>query len=121
LRFAFSAQCKSAFGFCPEPPPSGYAVVRHPTLGEAQGHVCGYSASDISNEASFVIEVEKGSGTLGSFPFVLFDAGDFQGEPPTGTFPPDQLAVAEATGCRSAGLLVFVGFVDQGNIVVKNR
>jgi hypothetical protein len=80
--FAFSARCKSGLRFCGEPAASGYAVVRDPALGEAQGHVCFYSAG-APQHAGFSIVVERGSGFYGSFPNFEFFAHDTGGEPPT--------------------------------------
>jgi len=97
--------------------PSGYAVVSDPVFGEAQGRVCRVGMFVISHEARFSIEVEKGSGTLGSFPFLVFGAADNEGEPPTGTLA-DFLVVAPGSVC-GGGFIFLSSEVDQGNIVVK--
>jgi hypothetical protein len=117
--FAFSAHCKSATGTClpSGTVPSGHAVVRDPGpfgLGEAQGHVCAYQTTS-SNSAKFWINVEKGSGNLGSFPVLVFEATNS-----TGTLP-DVLHVAETSACGAASTGGSASFVDKGNIVVKNR
>jgi hypothetical protein len=119
--FAFSAHCKSATGECPpgSGTASGHAVVRHPVLGKAQGHVCAFQALGSAfgfSAASFAIVVEGGSGTLASFPFLSFVAADFG--PPSG--PPDALGVRPAEECDLIGAPSAFGFpLVQGNIVVK--
>jgi hypothetical protein len=107
--FAFSAHL-GANG------PSGYAVVSDPALGEAQGHVCLYQAL-ANNAAEFWIDVEKGSGFLGSGSNVHLVAFDFGGEPPSGA--PDELDIVQAEGCGAPIGGGVGGFVVQGNIVVK--
>src|SRR3954469_11212261 len=64
--FAFSAHCKAAD--CSPPGSekgSGYAVVSHPVLGKAQGHVCAFQALGGAgfgfSAASVAIVVEGGS------------------------------------------------------------
>jgi hypothetical protein len=123
--FAFSAHCKAATGLCDptvtgEPAPSGYAVVSDPALGEAQGHVCAAGVQAPLAEAPFAevaIVVEKGSGTLGSFPFLVFGAVD--NGPPSGPAP-DLFGIPQ--GLADCGFVM--GFelapVVQGNIVIKN-
>ena len=115
--FAFSAHCKDASGECPDSgtAPSGYAVVSDPVLGEAQGHVC--EARIFPPAAVFWIEVEKGSGTLGSSPVVGFVVED-NGNPGDGGLP-DALLVGAATQC-AGGFAGVTATVTQGNIVVKN-
>ena len=120
-QFAFSAHCKSATGTCSSSgtAPSGYAVVSDPTLGEAQGHVCAYRTLTTNpNQAQFWVVVEKGSGTLGSFPVLVFKASDFGGEPPNGV--PDELTIFGAFSCGTSSLGLTGGPVVQGNVVVKN-
>jgi hypothetical protein len=95
--------------------PSGYAVVSDPALGEAQGHVCAYLPAT-TNDARFSINVEKGSGFLGSvsnLDFVVEDGG----EPPSGA---DLFVVEAALGCQGQAHGGTGGPVVQGNIVVKN-
>jgi hypothetical protein len=118
-QFAFSAHCKSATGRCSSSgtAPSGYAVVSDPTLGEAQGHVCEYRTLT-TIQAEFWVVVEKGSGTLGSFPVLDFIASDLGGEPPNGV--PDELKISAAPFCNSSSGFTGSGPVVQGNIVVKN-
>ena len=95
--------------------PSGYAVVSDPALGEAQGHVCLY-LPQTSNFAAFAIVVERGSGFYGSFPNFQFFAGDFGGEPPSGT--PDSLQLGPRFACGVGGEPPG-GPVVKGNIVVR--
>jgi hypothetical protein len=116
--FAFSAHCKSATGVCPADSgtASGYAVVSDPLKGEAQGHVCEYRA--YPDQAHFWVVVEKGSGTLGSFPVLAFIASDFGGEPPNGG--PDELIISGGPFCGTRFSPLAGGAVVQGNIVVKN-
>jgi hypothetical protein len=118
-QFAFSAHCKSATGVCPPDSgtASGYAVVSDPLKGEAQGHVCAYRTGT-PDQAQFWIVVEKGSGTLGSFPALDFLAGDFGGEPPNGS--PDVLIISGVPFCPTSSSPLTGGAVVQGNIVVKN-
>ena len=120
--FAFSAHCKSATGDCPpgSGTASGHAVVSHPVLGKAQGHVCAFQALGGAgfgfSAASFAIVVEGGSGPLASFPFLSFIAFDVG--PPSG--PPDALGIRPAEECDLIGAPSGFGFpVVQGNIVVK--
>jgi hypothetical protein len=108
--FAFSARL-SPNG------PSGYAVVRNPALGEAQGHVCAYNPQAVpSNFASFVIVVEKGSGFYGSVSNLQFFVGD-NGEPSSG--PPDLLAFGPTIGGCTTGGEPPIGAVIKGNIIVR--
>ena len=115
--FAFSAHCKDAINGCSpglgQTAPSGYAIVRDPALGEAQGHVC---AMDVqaSPLADFWIDVEKGSGTLGSYPTLFFVVTD-GGQPPSGA---DEFGVGVSSGCPAMDIAV-PDVVTQGNIVVK--
>jgi hypothetical protein len=92
--------------------PSGYAVVRSPTLGEAQGHVCAYRPG--SGAASFFINVERGSGFLGGFPNLEFLAVD---NSPSGAS--DILGVDPASLCADITEPTLASPVVQGNIVVK--
>ena len=94
--------------------PSGYAVVSSPTLGEAQGHVCAYTPLG-SRAASFLINVERGSGPLGGFPNLEFLAVD---NSPSGA--PDLLEVDLASLCSDTTEPTPASPVVQGNIVVKN-
>jgi hypothetical protein len=103
------------FAFSAHLGPSGYAVVSDPALGEAQGHVCLY-LPQTSNFAAFAIVVERGSGFYGSFPNFQFFAGDFGGEPPSGT--PDSLQLGPRFGCGVGGEPPG-GPVVKGNIVVR--
>jgi hypothetical protein len=99
--------------------PSGYAVVNDPTDGEAQGHVCPAGMIFLPGAvAQFWIQVEKGSGTLGLFPFLQVTAADNGGKPPTGAVP-DSLVVQGASACTFPGTFGFGAPVDQGNIVVN--
>jgi hypothetical protein len=93
--------------------PSGYAVVTSP-FGQAQGHVCAYLALG-SDTTTFWIVVEKGSGTLGSSPNLVFPVRDNGG-----SGIPDLFGVSPVPACgtTSEG---GARFVVQGNIVVKNR
>jgi hypothetical protein len=119
--FAFSAHCKAAD--CTPPGSesvSGYAILSHPVLGKAQGHVCAFQAlggEDFGfSAASFAIVVERGSGLLASFPFLAFVAFDVG--PPSG--PPDALGAFPREGCDLIGAPSAFGVpVVQGNIVVK--
>ena len=99
--------------------PSGYAVVKHPVAGTAQGHVVCYLASfpfDGGRASFFSIVVEKGSGFLASSPFLLFRAFD-SGQPGGAG---DQLGIERAPVC-AIGLGDFPPtLVTQGNIVIKN-
>jgi hypothetical protein len=116
LHFAFSAHCKSATGVCPSPTSSGYAVVRDPTLGDAQGPVVCFGQGS-PNQAVFYIETKKGSGFLGSRPYLGLFAADFN--PPFAAdlfFVQPNSATASCTLDSGPG-----GPVTQGNIVVKNR
>ena len=87
VHFAFSGHCKSATGVC-EPgsgTASGYAVVSDPVRGKAQGHVCAMEvvgplpAPFVGNFAGIGVVVEKGSGFLGSFPYLVVEAVDSGG------------------------------------------
>jgi hypothetical protein len=100
--FAFSAHLTS------KGRPSGYAVVKDPTFGEAQGHVCSYFPMG-AKEAEFFIVVEKGSGTLGSLQNLFFIVRD----------NPDSFVLGEADGCTFA-VSGFGATLARGNIVVKN-
>lgn len=120
--FAFSAHCKAAdcspSGFATG---SGYAVVRHPVFGKAQGHVCAFQAlggaSFGFSAASFVIVVEGGSGPLASAPFLAFIA--FDTGPPSGPVR-DALGLLPEEGCDPIGAPGGFGApLVQGNIVVK--
>jgi hypothetical protein len=114
--FAFSAHCKAAD--CSPPGAetvSGHAVVRHPVLGKAQGHVCAFQAlggEDFGfSAASFAIVVEGGSGPLASAPFLAFVA--FDGSPDgLGIFPREECGLIGAPSAFGAPLV-------RGNIVVK--
>jgi hypothetical protein len=94
--------------------PSGYAVVSSPTLGEAQGHVCAYRPFG-SRAAGFFINVERGSGPLGSFPNLEFFAVD---NSPSGAS--DLLEVDLASSCSDTTEPTPASPIVQGNIVVKN-
>ena len=99
--------------------PAGYAVVKDPTDGEAQGHVCPAGMIFLPGSvAQFWIRVEKGTGTLGLFPFLQFTAADNGGEPPTGVVA-DSLVVQGASACTFPGTFGFGAPVDQGNIIVN--
>ena len=116
LHFAFSAHCKGAAGLCPPPDASGYAVVRDPVLGEAQGHVVCYRQT-ASNQAVFYIETTRGSGFFGSRPLLGIFAADFN--PPFAAdlfFAFPNFATGSCTFDSGPG-----GPVTQGNIVVNNR
>src|SRR5262245_28001908 len=116
LHFAFSAHCKSATGVCPSATSSGYAVVRDPTLGDAQGPVVCFGQGS-PNQAVFYIETKRGSGFLGSRPYLGLFAADFN--PP---FAADLFFVQPNTATGSCTLDSGPGGpVTQGNIVVKNR
>ena len=115
LHFAFSAHCKGAAGLCPPPDASGYAVVRDPVLGEAQGHVVCYRQT-ASNQAVFYIETTRGSGFFGSRPLLGIYAADFN--PP---FAADLFSAFPNVATGSCTLDIGVRAVTQGNIVVKNR
>ena len=106
-QFAFSAHLNPKG-------PAGYAVVKDPICGEAQGHVCGYAPVG-ARSALFSIVVEKGSGILGDLPNVTFMVTDNSG---TGT--PSFFMFMLAEGCQDIGDGVN-GVVTRGNIVVKNR
>jgi hypothetical protein len=82
-------------------------------LGKAQGHVC--AAGVQAPLAFFWIDVEKGSGTLGSFPTLFFAVRD-GGQPPSGA---DEFGVGVSAGCPSMDIAV-PNVVTQGNIVVKD-
>jgi hypothetical protein len=122
--FAFSAHCKPAEACTPSggsATVSGYAVVSHPVLGKAQGHVCDFAAlggaSFGFSAASFAIVVEGGSGPLASAPFLGFVAADFG--PPSGP-DPDALGVFPEEECVAIGApSAFAVPIVQGNIVVK--
>src|SRR5919198_3109608 len=95
--------------------PSGYAVLREPTLGEAQGNVVCYR-QDGPGEATFFIEKKKGSGFLGSATFVGVLVRDSGAQPPGGDFLL-ALPLSSHQGCAiDSGV---GGVVTQGNIVVK--
>jgi hypothetical protein len=119
--FAFSAHCKAAD--C-APPGSetvaGYAVVSHPVLGKAQGHVCAFQTLGGEafgfSAASFAILVEEGSGPLASAPFLAFVAFDGSRGGPV----PDGLGVFPREGCELIGApSAFGAPLVKGNIVVK--
>ena len=94
--------------------PSGYAVVKDPTLGEAQGHVVCYRGTS-PHQTVFFIETEKGSGLLGSRPFLGLFAADF-----TPFSVADFFFVSPAFATGSCVLDSGPGGpVSQGNIVVK--
>ena len=120
VHFAFSGHCKSATGVC-EPgsgTASGYAVVSDPVRGKAQGHVC---AMEVVGPppvpfAGIGVVVDKGSGFLGSFPYLLVEAADF-GEGP-GSLP-DLFAARPFTACVTNQKDAPFEPVVQGNIVVK--
>jgi hypothetical protein len=106
LHFAFSAHLGPNG-------PSGYAVVRDPTLGEAQGDVVCYRETS-PHQAVFFIEKTKGSGLFGSRPFLGLFAADFT------PFAADFFFATPAFGTGSCVLdSGFGGPVTQGNIVVK--
>ena len=124
VHFAFSGHCKSATGVC-EPgsgTASGYAVVSDPMRGKAQGHVCAMEvvgplpAPFVGNFASIGVVVEKGSGFLGSFPYLVVEAVD-SGEGP-GSLP-DLFAARPFTACVTGQKDPLFEPVVQGNIVVK--
>jgi hypothetical protein len=120
FHFSFSAHCKSATGECPSGSgtASGYAVVSHPVFGKAQGHVCAAAVFPDVPGAAIGIVVEKGSGELGSFPFVQLIVADFGGEPPSGS--PDLFAIVPEFDCHlGVGGGSGASPVVQGNIVVK--
>jgi hypothetical protein len=97
---------------------SGYAVIKDPTDGDAQGHVCPGIVIESPGTVQFWIEVEKGDGTLGLFPFIKITATDSGERPRTGAVP-DSLVVQGASACTFPGTFGFGGPVDRGNIVVK--
>jgi hypothetical protein len=107
LHFAFSAH--------PGPNgPSGYAVVKDPELGEAQGDVVCYRETS-PHQAVFFIETKKGTGVLGSEPFLGLFAADF-----TPFAVADFFFVSPGPGPGSCVLDGGPGGpVTQGNIVVK--
>jgi hypothetical protein len=118
LHFAFSAHCRSATGACVPSgtAPSGYAVVRSDTFGEVQGAVVCYRRFTAQFPgAVFDIESKKGSGFLGSGPFVTIQVFDSGVKPPSG----DSLIATPRFigGCFEPGGVG--GPVTQGNIVVK--
>jgi hypothetical protein len=120
VHFAFSGHCKSATGVC-EPgsgTASGYAVVSDPVRGEAQGHVC---AMEVVGPppvpfAGIGVVVEKGSGFLGSLPYLFVLAADFGKEP--GSLP-DLFAAEPLPECVTSQKEPPLEPVVQGNIVVK--
>jgi hypothetical protein len=126
--FAFSAHCKDATELegCPADSgtASGYAVVSDPVLGKAQGHVCamevvgGLSGPPpfVGNFAGLGVVVEKGSGFLGSFPYLVVEAVD-SGEGP-GSLP-DLFVARPFTSCVSAQKEPRFEPVARGNIVIK--
>ena len=121
--FAFSAHCKSATGVCPPGTgtASGYAVVRDSVFGTAQGHVCAVGVFVLPPPAAGIgIAVEKGSGLLGSAPFLVFAVADFGAELPSGS--PDLFGFEALDRCDiGVGGGLNTGPVVQGNIVVKQR
>jgi hypothetical protein len=124
VHFALSAHCKSATGVC-EPgsgTASGYAVVSDPVRGKAQGHVCamevvgGLPAPFVGNFAGIGVVVEKGTGFLGSFPYLVVeavDSGEAHGS------PPDVFAARPFTACVTNQKEPLFEPVAQGNIVVR--
>jgi hypothetical protein len=126
VHFAFSGHCKSATGVCEtgSGTASGYAVVSDPVLGKAQGHVCamevvgGLSGPPpfVGNFAGLGVVVEKGSGFLGSFPYLVVEAVD-SGEGP-GSLP-DLFVARPFTSCVSAQKEPRFEPVARGNIVIK--
>jgi hypothetical protein len=121
VHFAFSAHCKSATGVCPagSGTASGYAVVRSPVQGEAQGHVCAYQTLG-PGAARLWIVVEKASGdafnSFAQFPNLNITAID-NGGPPSGT--PDLLIPQTQDACAATSGFGGGGPVVQGNVVVR--
>jgi hypothetical protein len=109
LHFAFSAHLGPNG-------PSGYAVVRDPSLGEAQGDVVCYRETVPGHQVVFYIEKKKGSGFFGSRAFVGIFAQDSGAAPPSGDFLLANPSFSVGSCVLDGGL---GGSVTQGNIVVK--
>jgi hypothetical protein len=96
---------------------SGYLVVKEPFFGTAQGHVNCYIFL-APREASFTIEVEKGSGFMGGLEEMFVHTLD---RDRTGV--PDFVEFGTTSGfpCPQSPSSAFsAGLVLQGNVVVKN-